>query len=258
MISGRRRKSFFGYRVGSNNNEVGLLNQSTANDLEVKAFEYRTFDLLYTEFKKLYITPLLEHNYNLLALNYQRKVSSEYSKTVNVNKYIKKLTPAERSQINTDQTLFEYYVSEVSRYVNLYGNDNLRYSILADSLNMSQKGYLLFSDFNSTTQFVDRLKQQIETILNDYNDDNKLDNVKTYQAALSSTTTIKAGISEEYIIYTQKYGFPIAGIFDVQKLSEIQLELANGYIQTEEDKNYINYVLETTEETEETKDTEEK
>jgi hypothetical protein len=252
MISGRRRKSFFGYKISYDNNEVGLLNQATATDLVAKSFEFNSFDLLYTEIKRLYITPLLEHNYSLLAFNYQKKVSSEYSRTINVNNYIKKLTAFERKKINTNQTLFEYYVSEVARYIELYGNDNLRYSILSDSLNMSQKGYLLFSDFNSTTQFVDRLKQQIETILNDYNDDNKLNDVSTYQAALSSTTTVKAGISEEYIIYTQRYGFPIGGIFDAEKLSIIQLELANGYKQTQEDNNYINYVLQTTEETEDT------
>ena len=248
MISGRRRKSFFGYRINNDNNEVGLLNQSTKTDLQLKSFEYNSFDLLYTEIKRLFIVPLLEHNYSLLAFNYKKKVNSEYSRTINVNNYIKKLTARERSKINTELTLFEYFISEVARYIELYGNDNLRYSILSDSLNISQKGFLLFSDFNSTTQFIDRLKGNIETILNDYDDDNILTNRVDYNTALESKTVVRAGISQEYIIYTQRFGFPIGGVFDAEKLSEIQLELAQDYIQTPTDNRYINYVLETVDE----------
>lgn len=229
MISGRKRRSFFGFRISYDSNEVGLLTSETRTEQVLKSFEYTTFDLLYTEIKKRFITPLIDHNYDTLAYNYQKKVKTEYSNTVNVNQYIKQLDASDRAKINTEMTIFEFYVSEIQRYINLYGDDNMRYSIIADSLNLTQKSYLLFSDFTSTNQFVDRLKGQIETILNDYNDDNVITDASQneYKAPLNTDTKVSASINQEYIIYIQRYGYPVGGVFDSAKLSDILLEL-NG------------------------------
>jgi uncharacterized protein YkvS len=99
--------------------------------------------------------------------------------------------------------------------------------LLQDNLSCLYRGYLYYLENKDMIEGMKLCKEKVD-ILED------MDKLKEYLDKLNrnmvlfeitSTINVNANIKQEYVIYIQRYGFPKDGVFDLEKLSGIIIEI---------------------------------
>lgn len=215
MITGRRRRSFYGYKISYDNNEVGLL-QTTKTETALRTFEVTSFDVLYDQVKTLFIEPLLENQIYILKDNYENKINTIST----YNTYINSIPVDRRISIDPNLTIFEFFSREINYYIETYGNENMRYSIIADSINISQKAFNLYDSLVNSQSSINTLQNYIESVLDDYENGVEFNNTES-DIPIQTKTTVNASINTTFLKYIQKHGPPKNGVFDVNLLAQL-------------------------------------
>lgn len=228
MKRARRAKSMFGIFSRNNDNERGILSSQQQEESITAIIFSINFNALYSELRSFYIKPVLDRNIIELSTNRNLRVRDIFSNS----EYINILNENERNSIRDDNTLFngfllDFYSREISRYINQSQENDLRYNLLSDAFLLAEHGFILFNDLVLTNTFINNLRKTINDLLADYNDNGVIDDKPTYTAAIgpNTNTIVTANINTAYLIYVQRYGFPIGGVFDNKLLGDIILEL---------------------------------
>lgn len=173
------------------------------------------FNIIYNELKKYLITPLMTQDMTSLNNTFKQPISTIFD----TSEYINQLSIQEFSKINPNTRISDYFIGEITKYIQKFGEDDAKYYMLNDLFALSQKGYFCYTENQTLLQTIENLRNQITEL--EENGATRRGMAVTLEASL----TVNASFDIAYIIYFQRHGAPVGGVFDPTLLGEIRQEL---------------------------------
>lgn len=216
----RGRISIFGKFIVGNGDVISSLGKSVTN--ESSGLD-SNFNYLIKDIQTFYIEPFYKEEYDILETNLFREVRE----ILDISVYVKNgnLSVAEITALRYDDNIsriscYDFFTREISKYLELYKESNENaYKLLNDGLNIVNRGYYLVLELRSAQQTIESITNQIT-----YNNSRRY-GMNTMET--SHNANLQFDIT--YLLYIQRYGNPIGGVFDAKLLGDISRELMSDY-----------------------------
>jgi hypothetical protein len=209
-MSGRRNKNMFSVSTSASNVDNNSFGYNTNSSI-LNRVDY-IYELLYNELKDYFIEPIKKGDYDLLLENYEKSVTNIYS----TSEYIFNLPFVELNEIDITDSIYEFFIKEIAKYIEIYGDSELRFYALTDIITLTEQGIFCKRDNETFLQTIDNLRVVIEDL-----------KTKRHRgvATLEASVNVTAALDVVYLYYIQEHGPPVNGVFDAEKIGRIKNRL---------------------------------
>lgn len=231
--SKRGRISIFGKFIYGDGDFISAFGKTATQDsIGIDA----NFNFLIKDIQDLYVEPFYNENYIALDLNLYREVreivdSSIYIRNAN-------LSSTEKAALRYDDTIsrepsYIFYSREIAKFLELYkDSDEYAYNLLNDCLNIINRGNMLVKTLQTANDTIVAKDRQLN-----------FNNSRRYGiSTLETSIDVSLQFDITYLLYIQRYGNPVGGVFDAGLLGQISREIQPEYVITNDVIEPINPV----------------